>query len=156
VHRLTRYPIALGDLNNGNAAVDAFHDGVITLLHNAQLHEHQPQPPPRDTSRAKQTRGRQCHPSFEAGVSPINRSRTRVRPSVWSHALSGPTRTLPNYPLMDQGATCGDANETPGYAGPHLPAGAASLAARGLAAVRARAAPAGGDSRAKALVLDGS
>jgi hypothetical protein len=39
------------------------------------------QPPPRDTSRAKQTRGRQCYPSFEAGVSPINRSRT-TRPRV--------------------------------------------------------------------------
>jgi hypothetical protein len=44
MHRLAGYPIALGDLNNGNPAADDLHDGVITLLHNAQLHEHQPGP----------------------------------------------------------------------------------------------------------------
>jgi hypothetical protein len=53
MHRLAGYPIAFGDLNNGSAAADDFHDGVITLLHNAQLHEHQPQPNPIDLGRSE-------------------------------------------------------------------------------------------------------
>lgn len=60
VHRLARHPIAFGDLDNGDTAEDDFYDGVITLLHDAQLHEDQPRLSPRDTSRAKQARGRQC------------------------------------------------------------------------------------------------
>jgi hypothetical protein len=78
MHRLVRHPIAFGDLNNRNTAGKDLHDGVITLFHDAQLHEHQPQLPPRDNSRAKQIQERQCYPSFEAGVSPINRSRIAV------------------------------------------------------------------------------
>jgi hypothetical protein len=35
-----------------------------------------PAPHPRDSSRTKQTRGRQCYPSFGASVLPINRSQT--------------------------------------------------------------------------------
>ena len=37
MHRLAGHPIALSDLNNGNTAGDDLHDGVITLLHDAQL-----------------------------------------------------------------------------------------------------------------------
>jgi hypothetical protein len=40
-HRLARHLIALSDLSDQNTAGDDLHDGVITLLHNAQLHEHQ-------------------------------------------------------------------------------------------------------------------
>jgi hypothetical protein len=76
-------PIAFGDLNDRDAAGEDLHDGVITLLHDAQLHEHQPRLPPRDSSRAKQTRGRQCYPSCEASVSPINRSQTTVSGDCW-------------------------------------------------------------------------
>jgi hypothetical protein len=76
VHRLASYPVTFGDFDNRNTAGDDLHDGAITLLHDAQLHEHQPRLPPRNTSRAKQTRGRQCYPSFGASVSPINRSQT--------------------------------------------------------------------------------
>jgi hypothetical protein len=35
-------PIAFGDLDDRNAAGDDVQDGVITQLHDAQLHEHQP------------------------------------------------------------------------------------------------------------------
>jgi hypothetical protein len=51
VHAFARHPIALGDLNNGNATGEDFHDGVITLLHDAQLHEHRPRLPTRHQSR---------------------------------------------------------------------------------------------------------
>jgi hypothetical protein len=52
------------------------HDGVIALLHDAQLHEHQPRPLPHASRRGKQIRGRERHPSTEASVSPIKRSPT--------------------------------------------------------------------------------
>jgi hypothetical protein len=88
VHRLTRHPIAFSDLNSGNAAGDDLHDGAITLLHDVYSTSISPGPLQRDNSRAKQIRGRQCHSSFEASVSPINRSQTLPRHRrLWRVAL---------------------------------------------------------------------
>ncbi len=79
VHRLTGHPVALGDLDDRDATGQGLHHGVIALLHNAQLHEHQPRPLPDDDSRQKPTRGRERHPSLGVGVLPISRSRTGGR-----------------------------------------------------------------------------
>jgi hypothetical protein len=71
VHRLAGHPVTLGDLNNRGAAGDDLHDGVITLLHDAQLHEHQPgSPHTTPVARSRPEGGRvthhlkpACHPS---------------------------------------------------------------------------------------------
>jgi hypothetical protein len=63
-------PVAFGDLYNRNAAGDDLHDGVRTLLDDAQLYEHQSRLPP--------TR----HQSREADP------RTAVSPIIWSQRVT--------------------------------------------------------------------
>ncbi|TWG07568.1 hypothetical protein FHU35_11185 [Saccharopolyspora dendranthemae] len=77
MHRLPRHAIPFRDLGDLRSSRQDLHDRVITLLHNAQLHEHRPRPPTRRTTIApKSNRGRQCYPSNEHRVSPIKRSST--------------------------------------------------------------------------------
>jgi energy-coupling factor transporter ATP-binding protein EcfA2 len=53
--------------------------GVITLLHNAQLHEHQPRPLPRRRSSHEPNQERDCYPSGKASALRISRSQTMLR-----------------------------------------------------------------------------
>jgi hypothetical protein len=58
VHRLARHPVTAGDLSDRGAGHD-FHDRVIALLHDPQLHKHGPAAfPPRTTSRSEGRPGR--------------------------------------------------------------------------------------------------
>jgi hypothetical protein len=49
---------------------------VIALLHNAQLHEHRPDPSPVTAIVTSKPSGPRSHPSSEANLSPIKRNRT--------------------------------------------------------------------------------
>ncbi len=77
MHRFPRNAIPFCDLGDLRSSRQDLHDRVITLLHNAQFHEHRPRPSTRRRTIApKSNRGRQCYPSTEHRVSPIKRSRT--------------------------------------------------------------------------------
>jgi hypothetical protein len=97
VHGLAGHAVAGGDLNHRCSGGQDLHDGVIALLHEAQLHEHQPRPLHTATSRIEQIRGRERHPSTEASVSPIKGSPTNQ-----------PKATGSNF-LLVQGDACGAA-----------------------------------------------
>jgi hypothetical protein len=77
MHRLAGHPVTFGHLNDRQPGLQNLQDGVIALFHDAQLHEHQPRPLHATIYRVEPSRERRCHPSGEAGVSPISRSRTR-------------------------------------------------------------------------------
>ena len=75
MHGLAGHPVPAGDLAHRRTG-DDFHDGVIALLHNAQLHEHGPATPYRDQPHGGACPGGRCQASGEANVSTISRSRT--------------------------------------------------------------------------------
>ena len=80
VHRLTGHPIAAGHLGDRRTGYD-LHDGVIALLHDAQLHEHGPATPYRERRHGEACPSGRCQASGEANVSTISRSRTVYYPA---------------------------------------------------------------------------
>jgi hypothetical protein len=84
VHRLPRHPKSVGDLGHRHPRYQNFHNGVIALFHDAQLHEHQPRPLPRRRSRHEPSQERDCYPSGEASVVRISRSQTLLADSAGS------------------------------------------------------------------------
>ena len=81
MHRLAGHPIPAGHLGNRRTRYD-FHDRVIALLHDAQLHEHGPATLRREQHHDGACPGGRCQASGEATVSTISRSRTAVRSAL--------------------------------------------------------------------------
>src|SRR6516225_4679487 len=77
VHSLTGHPIPAGHLSDRRPGYD-LHDGVIALLHDAQLHEHGPATSCRELRHGGACPGGRCQASGEANVSTISRSRTKL------------------------------------------------------------------------------
>jgi hypothetical protein len=75
MHSLTGHPIPAGHLSDRRTGYD-LHDGVIALLHDAQLHEHGPTTPCRELRHGGTCPDGRCQASGEANVSTISRSRT--------------------------------------------------------------------------------
>ena len=76
MHSLTGHPIPAGHLGDRRTRYD-LHDGVIALLHDAQLHEHGPTTPCRELPHGGTCPGGRCQASGEANVSTISRSQTQ-------------------------------------------------------------------------------
>ena len=75
MHRLAGHPVAAGHFSDRRPG-HHFHDGVIALLHDTQLHEHGPATPCRELHHDKACPSGRCQASDEANVSTISRSRT--------------------------------------------------------------------------------
>src|SRR5258708_37226244 len=86
MHRLPGDAVALGHFSNRRSGYD-FHDRVIALLHDAQLHKHGPATLRREHDHDGACPSGRCQASDEATVSTISRSRTLAGPVVGEHFL---------------------------------------------------------------------